>query len=213
MATERREEHNMTSREALKMFENSGLMRSQRSIERYCRDEKLDCFFDADEQRYYITRASAERLIGQLKEIMARHEQLPDVVPGPTSTANASRQAPPPVNEEHEAAHAAKLKELEDKVFNLEIDKRVRDQFVIQLKDQVNADRQFYTQQLKEYTQQLVDYSRQVGELETKLKQLEAPRHQKADNIHSVPSDGIRPPIEVSAEPVRESESPLDSTP
>lgn len=81
----RREEHTLTTFEALKIFEQQRLPRSQRAIERYCKAEKLDCFFDVDEQRYYITRASIERLIGHLKEIQARHEQAP-LAPSPTAT-------------------------------------------------------------------------------------------------------------------------------
>jgi hypothetical protein len=81
----RREEHTLTTFEALKIFEQQGLPRSQRAIERYCKAEKLDCFFDVDEQRYYITQASIERLIGHLKEIQARHEHA-QPVPSPTAS-------------------------------------------------------------------------------------------------------------------------------
>src|SRR6266850_1941594 len=74
MSSVRREEHHLTTREALQLFELAGLPRSQRSIERYCADGKLDAFFDSDEQRFYISRASVDRLIGQLTEIKTRHE-------------------------------------------------------------------------------------------------------------------------------------------
>jgi len=169
MSAERQEEHTLTSREALKLFEQSGLPRSQRSIERYCRGEKLDCFLDPDEERYYITRESADRLIGQLKEIMARHRQTEFVAAGPT-TSDHVRPGQTPPDSQQEATYAEKLKELEDKVFNLEVDKRAKDQFVIHLKDQIKADRD-------EFTKKLVFYSRKVGELETKLLQLDAPKH------------------------------------
>ncbi len=94
----RREEHNLTTREALQLFEDAGLPRNQRSIERYCADGKLDAFFDSDEQRYYISRASAERLIGHLKEIKARHESFGIAGParsdGIRPTATQPRQEP-----------------------------------------------------------------------------------------------------------------------
>ena len=56
MSSVRREEHNLTTREALHLFEIAGLPRNQRSIERYCADGKLDAFFDSDEQRYYMAQ-------------------------------------------------------------------------------------------------------------------------------------------------------------
>src|ERR671916_2354170 len=81
LSSVRREEYNLTTREALQLFEDAGLPRNQRSIERYCADGKLDAFLDSDEQRYYISRASVERLIGQLQEIKARHEAVGVVGP------------------------------------------------------------------------------------------------------------------------------------
>src|SRR5919199_5997351 len=75
MSTTRSDQHTMTTTEVVKLFEDSALPREKRSIERYCEAGKLDCFKDPDEMRYYITRASAEQLIGHLKEIKARHQQ------------------------------------------------------------------------------------------------------------------------------------------
>ena len=81
MSSVRRKEHHFTTRKALQLFEAAGLPRNQRSIERYCADGKLDAFFDSDEQRYYVSRASVDRLIGQLIEIKTRHEALSPVGP------------------------------------------------------------------------------------------------------------------------------------
>src|SRR5919201_930070 len=73
----RSDQHTMTTTEVVKLFEESGLPREKRSIERYCEAHKLDCFKDPDEMRYYITQASAEKLIGHLRELKERHQQQP----------------------------------------------------------------------------------------------------------------------------------------
>ena len=181
MSDTRTEAHTLTSREVLKLFEQSGLLRSQRSIERYCKDEKLDCFFDPDEERYYVTQASADRLIGQLKEIQERHQQVTvsDVPPvaaptsGPTPTPSPTEiPTPTPtagMSEEERLRYEAKIKELEDRVFNLRVDKEAKDQVVTMLRDQLKDDRETFVKEL-------VTHTRKVGELETQLKQLEAPR-------------------------------------
>src|SRR5437588_7891784 len=99
MSATRSDQHTMTTSEVVKLFEEATLPREKRSIERYCEQGKLDCFKDPDEMRYYITRASADRLIGHLKELKERHEQSStpasartgptveyDVRPGPTTS-------------------------------------------------------------------------------------------------------------------------------
>jgi hypothetical protein len=169
----RRDDHSLTSREVLKIFEQAGLMRSQRSIERYCMHDKLDCFFDSDEQRYYVTPASVDRLIGLLKEIQARHQDTADAGRDDIAERDTPRQ-PPPAPQASAASpdelrmQEEKIKELEQKVFSLSVDKQARDQIVTMLRDQINADR---TQFVAELTKQ----SHRVGQLETEMLQLKAP--------------------------------------
>ena len=81
LSATRSDHHTMTTSEVVKLFEDSGLPREKRSIERYCEAHKLDCFKDPDEMRYYITRASAEKLIGHLQELQQRHQQQ-SAIPG-----------------------------------------------------------------------------------------------------------------------------------
>jgi hypothetical protein len=177
MSSVRREEHHLTTREALQLFEAAGLPRNQRSIERYCADGKFDAFFDSDEQRYYVSRASVDRLIGQLIEIKSRHEALGPAVsdgirPGTTSPRQArdEQTAPPPHVE------ATKQKDLEDKLFNLEVDKRATEKVNNILREQIKEDRAQYFQQLQEFVKELGDTKQLVGELQTQVKRLEAPK-------------------------------------
>jgi hypothetical protein len=74
MSATRTDAHTLTTREVMKMFEAAGIPRAQRSIERYCQQGDLDCLPDAIERRQYITQASVDTLIGQLKELAARHQ-------------------------------------------------------------------------------------------------------------------------------------------
>ncbi len=55
--------HTMTTKEVARVFEQQGVARDTRSIERYCDQEKLDCWKDPDEGRWFIAPTSAETLI------------------------------------------------------------------------------------------------------------------------------------------------------
>jgi len=210
----------------MKIFEEAGLPRNQRSIERYCKDNKLDCYADSDEQRYYITRASVDRLIGQLKEIQARHSPENVSTPPPMgapSVADVDRQRPTPMqdtdtvkraaseNKENETAreeYEKKMKELEDKIFNLEVDKRAKDQVVTMLRDQLKDDRDHYGHLLIQNTDKLAKYSRRLGQLETEVKQLKAPdRDTTADDTDNL-DDGAAIEAEFNEEDTRADDQP-----
>ena len=66
----------------------------------------------------------------------------------------------------------ARIKELENEKFNLEIDKRARDQIVGMLREQM-------TQQTQVFSTELTQQSRRVGQLETEMRQLMAPRRDR----------------------------------
>jgi hypothetical protein len=181
----------MTTGEVAKLFEASALPRDKRSIERYCEQGKLDCFKDPDEMRYYITRASAEKLIGHLKELQLRHQQPmtqtaqrsgttaddtertdataaqfeTDVKQGITEKPSDKRQGE---QEEQLAAMQARIKELENKNFNLEIDKRAKEEVIGIMREQITVDR-------KEFLTQITKHSHRVGQLETEMRQIKAP--------------------------------------
>jgi hypothetical protein len=58
-----------------------------------------------------------------------------------------------------------RIKELENEKMNLEIDKRVREQMVGLLREQM-------TEQTKVFSTELTQTSRRVGQLETEMRQL-----------------------------------------
>jgi hypothetical protein len=202
MSATRTEAHTLTTREVMKIFESAGIPRAQRSIERYCQQGDLDCLPDAIERRQYITQASVDTLIGQLKELAARHQKVNDEQRSPTPDDDMERRAATHENGEgvkrsapdkreekqHEGEYEARiqelearLKEMENEKLNLEIDKRVREQMVGMMREQM-------TQQTQVFSKELTQQSRRVGQLETEMRQLMAPRRDSRPTRDDVPA-------------------------
>jgi hypothetical protein len=224
MSATRSDKHTLTTREVMKIFEDAGIPRAQRSIERYCQQGDLDCMPDAIEKRQYITRESVETLIGQLKEIASRHPKAnadqQGVATGDdnqrraaTSTDNTGMKHRPPekqgekqqAGEQELEALKARLKEMEDKNFNLEIDKRAKEQVISMIRDQM-------TQQVKDFSAELTQTSRRVGQLETEMRQLMAPRDDRRPTRDDSDARDVGGPIDVEIiEPSRADERELDN--
>ena len=76
-ASERKENHTLTVREASRMFEAAGVARTERSIINWCQPNKtgiarLDCYFDPNERKYFITPQSVELAIAEEKAKAAK---------------------------------------------------------------------------------------------------------------------------------------------
>jgi len=186
------QKHTLTTFEALKIFEREGLPRSQRSLERYCKVGKLDCFADPDEQRYYITEESVERLIGHLKEIAARHEPS-DMVGHGRPVSDSGGQSPTwsedvvgggrPVTEEHQRAEEMpdggekdkRIQELEHENMDLKINNRAKDYFI----ERLEKDRENFVQERHGLIDRIANGMRRIGILENKLLQLGAPKEEE----------------------------------
>jgi hypothetical protein len=189
MSATRSDQHTLTTSEVVQLFENAALPREKRSIERYCEQGKLDCFKDPDELRYYITRASAEQLIGHLKELKARHAQpdaaasaptdAPQVRQGPTSRSGAGHVKPEtPEQRGSETAieeYKQRIKELEEENFSLKVSKQVAETVVTKLGGYIKDDREHYTKLIQQTTKDIAKYSRRLGQLETAIKQRRLP--------------------------------------
>jgi hypothetical protein len=201
MSATRSDQHTMTTTEVVQLFEASALPREKRSIERYCEQGKLDCFKDPDELRYYVTRTSAEKLIGHLKELKERHPPQPsapvapppsatveqDVRQGPTLSYNAEavkRGTPDKHSEKHVtgedeeqlAEMKARIKELEDENFLLKVGKQAAEQVVTHLGDYIKEDREHYTKLIQQTNEDVAKYSRRLGQLETEIKHRQLPK-------------------------------------
>lgn len=74
-ALESKEHRLLTVKEAVGLFNQNGILRSKKSIQRFCKAGALDCTRDPDENRWYIEPGSVERLIGEIHDIQSRHNQ------------------------------------------------------------------------------------------------------------------------------------------
>lgn len=164
----------MTVEEALVHFTDAGLPRSERTIQRYCQRGHLTCTLVDTEisEMYLIDPSSVERRIKELQQIenISRASQLSrqDAPSRDTSRHDAtvhdsSRQS---VSSEKIEEYEQRIKELENQNRHLEIDKRVKEQFVNMLQE----DRERLFAQMTEYTRTITDQARLIGQLESRME-------------------------------------------
>lgn len=163
---ERKEDHTLTVREVARMFESAGVARTERSIINWCQPNRqgltrLDCYYDPNERKYYITPQSVEAVI---QEEIQRSKKSNEV---PVSEAFGSHVEPVKHDQKMAASKAEderKVLELERKIMDLKIANRGKDYLI----DELNKER-------KSFFDQLLSANRKMGELETKLLQIESP--------------------------------------
>ena len=175
------ENHSMTVREAARAFEDAGVARTERSIINWCQPNRqgvsrLDCYFEENDHKYFITPVSVERAIHE--ELAKAREQ--GVLPNPSERVKEEpepkREEPVrPVPEAPAEGTLARLKELELENRDLQITTRAKDMFI----EQLRKDREVFVHKRQQLIDQLISSSRQIGELETKLLQIEAPKPQQ----------------------------------
>lgn len=153
---ERKENHTLTVRETARMFEATGVARTERSIINWCQPNRqgitrLDSYYDPNERKYYITPQSVEAVI---QEEIQRAKKSPEM---PTSEDFGSLVAH--VKHSKSIANGTdgrKLQELEREIRDLKITNRAKDMFIEQLKDERS-----------DFFDKLLSASQNVGRLET----------------------------------------------
>ncbi|MBM3836252.1 MAG: hypothetical protein FJ403_23960 [Verrucomicrobia bacterium] len=171
-ASARKENHTLTVRQASRMFEAAGVGRTERSITNWCQPNKsgvarLDCYFDPNERKYYITPESVELAISEEKAKAMRTAALAHA-----DALDPHLQEHSPENRQHSRNDdAPEVDELKKEIIDLKIANRAKDHFIEQLK----ADRESFVAEGKEYVERLMTFTRRVGELETQLLQLQSP--------------------------------------
>ncbi len=154
---EREELYTTTIREAVKLFEAAGVPRAERTLVKWCsRDAtgigRLDCQYDSNDRKYYITEESISRVI-------AEEQQKANRKPAVEQTVDSEKGAAPV-----ELPHTKEVRELELKLRDLEISNRAKDHVI---------DR--YEKEREAMLNQLTAASQKVGSLETELRRLEEP--------------------------------------
>ena len=161
---ERQENHTLTVREVVRLFETAGVARTERSIVNWCQPNRtgqarLAAYYDPNERKYFITPQSVELAIEEEKAKAAKLNDAGEpfrTVPQPAETTKKSE----PVSENE----TGRLKELERENLDLKITNRAKDMAMEQMRKEREA-----------FFDQLLAASRKMGELETKLLQVEGP--------------------------------------
>jgi len=179
--------------DAVTAFRDASMSITDRTIQRYCHNGKLRTLRVDPETRQPTTRdnyiflidpTSIPERIAQLREkqefvnptVVAASRDVTRTV----ATGHDMSEPVAPVIDEVETEKASKektadLEQLNEKIMTLEIDKRVRDGLIGQLKD----DRKELLAQLHNYVETITTQSRMIGQLETRLE-LSAPHHHPA---------------------------------
>jgi hypothetical protein len=180
---ERKENHVLTVHSVARMFEDAGVARTERSVTNWCQPDKngvakLDCFFDQNERKYYISPQSVERAIEEEKSKIISGE-LPHVsetggnVPKASETfrtvPNTSESKAPeqPTHQQNESANLSPdlIKELE----SLRVERRVWE-----------TEKKFHETWIKKlesereaFVPQIAELSKSAGYFEAKAELLE----------------------------------------
>jgi hypothetical protein len=172
---ERKESHTMTVREAARLFERAGVARTERSIINWCQANRngvarLDCYFDPNERKYFITPESVRLAIGE-EQSKARKEGSQG---NPQPAADIPKQPDRPAAEKRAAPEADPEdgRGLKQELMDLKITNRAKDMFI----DQLKSEREGFAEERQEYVEKLMSFNHRVGQLETRLMQLEAPK-------------------------------------
>jgi len=180
---ERTDRHTMTVREAARMFETAGVARTERSIINWCQPNRqgvtrLDCYFDPNERRYYITHESVNR---------AMEEELARVVKSPESPSAGTNELPnrseatrTTKTEQTSERDTERVRELEKEVLDLKITNRGKDFFI----EQLQKEREHFATERRHYVDELITSNRKLGELETRL-QLTAAKQADSERFES----------------------------
>jgi hypothetical protein len=189
------DKHTLTTNEVQQLFSNAELARNRRSIERYCKDGKLDAEIHPDEQRYYITPASVDALIGLIKEIQSRQtaslftttvatEPRPVATgqrPMPEADATATESQPEEVQGLQDRVKKLE-KELAEKDRLLEIKQQVNDQVLTSLSNQMEKSHLMFADKVAHFAQI-------AGQLGEQVKRLQIPASRPQAESVSVVED------------------------
>jgi hypothetical protein len=181
-------------------FREASMSITERTIQRYCHSGKLRAICVDPDTRQITEKDNYFFLIDptSIPERGALLREKQDFV-SPTVVASSRDMARPvatghdlsesvvPVEEilkteKQSREESDELKQLHEQVMSLEIDKRVRDGLLDQMKD----DRKELLSQLQHHVETLTQQSREIGQLETRLE-LAAPALPQSDDSNNAP--------------------------
>jgi hypothetical protein len=181
--SERKENHVLTVHSVARMFEEAGVARTERSVTNWCQLDRngvsrLDCYYDPNERKYYITPQSVERAIeeerskflsGELPHVSESFGNVPKASESFHTVPHASESKPPeqPTHQPNEKTNL--LPDLMHELEELRVDKKVWER-----------ERKFYDtwfasleKERGNFVPQIAELSKTVGYLEAKNENLE----------------------------------------
>ena len=200
--SERKENHVLTVHSVARMFEEAGVARTERSVTNWCQPDRngvsrLDCYYDLNERKFYITPQSVERAIeeerskiisGELPHVSESFGKLPKPSEAFRNIPHASESTVPeqPTSQQNEKINLPPdfMQELEE----LRVDKRVLER---EIKFKEEWIRKLEIER-EAYVPQLVEQSRTIGYLESKNENLE----EEKQRLLSAPVHNTTPVIE-----------------
>lgn len=162
--------------DAVLAFHQASMSITDRTIQRYCHSGKLRAvrvdpdtrqLTDKDNYLFLIDPTSIPERVAQLRE--KQEFVSPTVVATRPVTSRpdaTSHDMSEPVASVEETDQSDEVKKLREQVMSLEIDKKVRDGLI----DQMKEDRKELFSQLEGHVQSLMEESRLNGQLETRLE-------------------------------------------
>ncbi len=174
--------------DAVLAFREASMSITDRTIQRYCHSGKLRALrvdpdtrqpTDKDNYLFLIDPTSIPERVAQLREkqefvsptvVATVRDMTRPVATGHDMSEAVAPTEDTPKTEKQAQEEADELKQLREKVMSLEIDKRVRDGLLDQMKD----DRKELLSQLQNHVETMTSQSRVIGQLETRLE-LSAP--------------------------------------
>jgi hypothetical protein len=168
--SEKTEQHTLTVREAARIFESSGVARTECSIINWCQPNRqgvarLDAFFDTNERRYFITPQSVHLAI---KEEQAKQVATGNPLAQENELPKRSETAQPFPENNDDSEHVQKLRQ---EVVDLKITNRVKDQAI----EMLQKEREHFGVERDGYVRELMSSSHRIGTLESQLHQLGGP--------------------------------------
>lgn len=150
----------LTVEDASRLFAEAGTPRAPRTVMRYSKQGHLDSIkADTDHgERYLITRESVDRKIAEIRRLAGtRHDETRrDPSRHDAPAGEPSRQRDP---SDADPDDTERLRDLEAKIYDLEITNRAKDYFLEQLRAERAA-----------LLDQVSSKSHQIGQLETRLQ-------------------------------------------
>ncbi len=172
--------HTLTVVEVVKLFDRSGVPRSQRSIARWCRpnaqgERRLDAFLDSASGKYFITPESVERVVEEerAKEMPSRGGRYEPQDPGLHHESAGGEPGDDPWGGGGDLNLERENKQLQKKLLNAELIIEANEKLMVRMDEQMKSQTQFFAEKLEAL-------ARENGMLETRLRQLEGPKQPEA---------------------------------